>query len=65
MLRAAIAQTQQEGGIPLDTDAGVLARSLLALIADLRIQAKAGADRRTLRTVARHSLKVLLPATAA
>ena len=64
VLRAAIAQTQQEGAIGLDTDADVLAQSLLALIAGLRIQAKAGADRRTLQAVARHALEVLLPAAA-
>ena len=65
MLRTAIAQTRQEGAIPLETDADVLAQSLLALIAGLRIQAKAGADRRTLQAVAHHALEALLPDAAA
>ncbi len=65
VLRTAIAQTQQLGGIPPGTDADVLAQSLIALIAGLRIQAKAGAERRTLQAVAQHSLEALLPAAAA
>ena len=62
VLQLAVVRAQREGEIPLDPDAEVLTQSLLALIAGLRIQAKAGTDRRTLRAVAHHSLEALLPA---
>jgi len=62
VLKAAIVQAQRNGGFPSEIDAGVLTQSLLALIAGLRIQAKAGIKRQTLQAVAEHSLEALLPA---
>ena len=63
VLHRAIVHAQREGKVPSDSDAEVLTQSLLALIAGLRIQAKAGTDRRTLQAVAHHALDALLPAT--
>lgn len=62
VLHAAIVHAQRQSELPSGTDAEVLTQSLLALIAGLRIQAKAGTDRRTLQAVADHSLEALLPA---
>lgn len=61
VMTAAIEHAQSARELSPDLDARILARSFLSWIAGLRILAKAGTDRRTLRQVAEHGLRTLLP----
>lgn len=53
-------RARDDGEIAADTDPDLLARSLVTFITGLRIMAKSGMDRRTIRAVARESLGALL-----